>query len=369
MKKTAVIFLCFIVSACQSETIPVNSNASIAFGSSTPLTAKCEAQLAVTEARSILAQNPILTASIDEEGDTSVNFRFDGMEFFRSGLNRNLTLANCSHATMVQLVRDISRLNVGRIARNGHLARAHRLSVDANNFERQMQTMLNDGRIEEVRADRLKRSILNLRKQSDRSVQRASGLAVVNFETMPNYLELEHALTTSLSNIQEYEADVELSRAVRVNLTGGVRYSQDDNTRVNVDDNEVEQFGSVSLSFRLGVLDPRFNSYKIARHEAEFEELYAENTGFLWQIQELHRKNLASEKMLLRERELLLKEISVANKGLKQATKPDRILAGKISKTLSEAELLRIDINLRDLRKMLNKLAGSQPSSTSGKKP
>lgn len=352
-----------MLSACQGAGLQSPSIQNIHH--SETLSAKCLGQLAVTESRSILAQSPTLTASVDEEGDANVNLRLDAMEFYRAGLNRELTLANCSHDSVVKLVRDISRLSVGRVARNSLLAQASKLSSAASHFQRQTRAMIADGKLEETRAERVFKVIRNMKKQANRALQRGSGLQEINYSKVPTYAELENALVVSLTDVQDKQITADLSRNIRINLTGGVRYDQQESDNVNNEDDETEEFGSVSVSIRLGMFDPRLRRHQQRLVDAEFDELYEPKTGFLWQLQDLHQNNIASEKSLLRERQLVLEELVWINQTLQKEQKPERVLANQISKAIVEADLLRININLKELRIMLDKLAGSQPTDES----
>jgi len=306
-----------------------------------------------------VVQSPTLTASVDEEGDANVNLRMDAMEFYRADLNRELTLANCNHDAVVKLVRDIARLSARRIARNSLLAQARKLSTAALHFQKLTNAMIADGTVDAVRAERVFKVIRNMRKQADRAQQRGSELQVLNFEAIPTYTELENALVVSLTNVQERQVQTDLSRNIRINLTGGVRYNEQDSIRVNTDDEEVEEFGSISLSIRLGMFDPQLRRQQQRLIEAEFDELYEPKTGFLWQLQDLHQNNLVNEKTLLKERQLILEELAWINRTLQREEKPERALANQISKAIVDADLLRVNINLKELRIMLEKLAGS----------
>jgi len=359
VKKSFVIFLSFILSACQTLSSPVSIRENTDIPNTEILSAKCLAQLANSESRSIIAISPTLSASVDEEGDANVNLRMDLIDFHRAKLSRELTLANCKHDATIQLVRSVSKLTAGKIARNSNLAKAQKLDAGANGIKAQILSMKSEGQFSEAASEKLLKSVRNIRKQADRSEQRASGLVAINYDEIPDYADLESELISSLGNVQDHKRDGESYKNVRLNISGGIQYSEDESTSVTSEEDEVEAFGGVSLSVKLGIFYPEYQAQQARLHKAEFEQLYEPKTGLLWQLQNLHKTNLISETHLMDERSLILEEIASVQRQIRTQEKPERILNGKIAKLLLEAELIRVNINLKELRIILSKFEDS----------
>jgi len=313
---------------------------------------RCLAFIAKAEQDAALLYAPTLTASVDKKGDGQVALSYDLMNVRAAALNRKSAHARCAVTDFLDEATALRKLSARALAQQGALARVRYIDQRFARFE-SIRAELNEAvasdKITEKSRTKVIKVLSSLLERNDKLRGKARAQDIVDLSSFSSLLEVEEGLVGAIRYQFDLKLESDLSRNVRLTLSGGYSVQGEDEPNDNLD---AEGFARASVSIRLGAFSPEWRSGKNEELEAELGKLYEPGTGALWRVEDTRAKNKIALSALQTQRSSVLQKLGLARKAQRTALQKnmtDSILS-EIEIFKLRSELVEIETNLKVLR-------------------
>ncbi len=306
-------------------------------------------------AQSTILRSPTVSGNINDEGDGGVSISYDFVDLARARLKEETAEAQCRRFLVSNRLARMLIITPQSLTLAGNRARADYLQTKR-------------GQLSAVKA-KIKRHIASGEmtvQLGTALIQHANTVASVEHRARAEVLRreaigkleggsvigLDSELQDSERVLQEIDRRSRSYEALKINVSAGLGYDGDSGIRSN------SGYGKVSLSYRLGAINPVRHEYEEIAAEARVEALREENRGLLWQTSEMAQAISRARAGLVAQRRKVKAAMAEARRNMSLYVKGYEIemlqprYRGQIDAIALEAELRGLNATLIDMARV-----------------
>ena len=329
--------------------------------------ARCRVILARAGVSSSILRSPSITSEISDDKSTNLGIGYDLVDLRRARLTEELAEARCRRQAAFVRLQQLLVTSSQALSRAGYLARARILEKSSKKFdriERDIKVSLDDGDMTHQRATLLLQYLKQVRAKSASSRGEAAKREIMDRVYERDYKQLDIELADAEREIHRLQTRIRTASALSFKASANYGTTVDDTNggfvRSITDDGDLT--GKLELSVRLGAFSRRRHQLEEIAGEARVAQMYEEESGTLWRVEELRKANsrvLSSLRGQRRDVKEALDKAKINTSGKFVEFDPNQIpsqLRAKIDVIALKAELAALDATIRDTKRIDAKL-------------
>ena len=325
--------------------------------------ARCRRILARAGVAATVLRSPSLTSEISDDRSVNVGIGYDLIDWKRANLTEELAVARCRRQAAIVRISMLLVTSGQALTRSGYLARARSLEGSAGEFNsvlREVKRGLDEGEITYQRSVLLQQYVNQVRSRTAAARAEAARREVVDALYRRDFKHLDAELVNSEKMIHEIQKRLQTANAFKLSASASYGSEIGDGDDGISDDGELT--GKVEFAVRLGAFSARRHALDDVVEEARIAELFEEEGGILWRIDELRAANERVLNALHRQRRDTKRALdkAIANTDLGPVDFDSALLGSQLRARVDvqalRADLRALDATIADTKRIEQKL-------------